>query len=178
MTSHSDSFPPLRDETDTELPSKSQRKREMRALQDLGVQLAALSSGQLEKMGLPEALAAALADAQRFAGKHEALRRQMQYVGKLMRAVDPEPIRARLDALRGVAASEIARQHRLERLRDDLLADEKTIDAIVRDFPHTSIQHVRTLRRNAIKEREQQKPPRAYRELFRVLRELDDEGKE
>lgn len=178
MTFHPDSFPPPRGETDAELPSKSQRKREMRALQDLGAQLATLSSEQFKKMDLPEALAAALADAQRFAGRREALRRQMQYVGKLMRAVDPEPIRAQLDALRGVAASEIARQHRLERLRDDLLADEKTIEAIVRDFPRANIQHLRTLRRNAIKEREQQKPPRACRELFRALRELDDEGKD
>jgi len=82
-------------------PSKSQKKREMLALQELGTQLAKLSPEQLRKMDLPADLAAALADAQRFANKRGALRRQLQYVGKLMRGVDAEPIRAQLEALRG-----------------------------------------------------------------------------
>jgi ribosome-associated protein len=154
-------------------PSKSRRKREMQALQDLGEQLAALPSGQLDGLALPEALAAALAEARRFAGKREALRRQMQYVGKLMRGVDPAPIRARLDALRGLAADEVARQHRLERLRDELIADEKTAESIARDWPGADIQRLRLLRRKALKERERQAPPKAYREIFKTLRELD-----
>lgn len=149
----------------------------MQALQDLGAELAALPSGQLKKIPLPEALALAIAEARRFAGKHEALRRQMQYVGKLMRGVDPEPIRTRLDALRGLAVGEAARQHRLERLRDDLLADEKVVERIANDWPQADIQRLRLLRRNALKEREQQRPPKAYREIFRVLRDInDDEG--
>ncbi|MDR0717564.1 MAG: DUF615 domain-containing protein [Azoarcus sp.] len=154
-------------------PSKSRRKREMHALQELGARLVALPAEQLKKMPLPEALSGAVAEARRLTRKDEALRRQMQYIGKLMRGIDPEPLRARLDALRGPAAAEIARQHRLERLRDDLLADEKTITEIVRDWPRTDVQQLRALRRNALKEREQQRPPRAYREIFRFLRELD-----
>lgn len=172
MVSPSD-LPLISPGEDADPPSKSHRKREMQALQELGARLVALPSGQLEKMPLPENLRAAIADARRFSGKHEALRRQMQYVGKLMRNVDPEPIRARLDTLRDQSAGEIARQHRLERLRDELLADEKTIEDIVRDWPEADIQQLRNLRRNALKEREQQKPPRAYREIFRILRELD-----
>jgi ribosome-associated protein len=185
MTLHSDSFPQAHPDDESGLPSKSSRKRAMHALQELGAQLVALSSEQLKKMPLSDTLFSAIAEAQRFTRKDEALRRQMQYVGKLMRNVDPEPIQARLDALRGLSASEIARQHRLEQLRDALLADEKTIERIVRDWPGVDIQHLRTLRRNALKEREQQRPPRAYREIFRVLRELDtdtasagDEGSE
>ncbi|HRQ36091.1 MAG TPA: DUF615 domain-containing protein, partial [Chiayiivirga sp.] len=73
----------------------------------------------------------------------------------------------------GVSRAETARQHRLERLRSDLLEDEKILGNIARDWPGADLQHLRVLRRNALKEREQGKPPRAYRELFRVLRDLD-----
>ncbi|MDR2091866.1 MAG: DUF615 domain-containing protein [Azoarcus sp.] len=168
------SFPPAHPDDDTDAPpSKTRRKQEMQALQDLGKQLTALPPEQLKSLSLPDVLAIAIADARRFAGKREALRRQMQYIGKLMRGVDPEPIRARLDALRGLAADDIARQHRLEHLRDELIADEKTIERIARDWPGADIQRLRALRRNALKEREQHLPPKAYREIFRVLRELD-----
>jgi ribosome-associated protein len=105
--------------------------------------------------------------------KHEARRRQMQYVGKLMRNVDPEPIIAQLDVFNGVSKAEIARQHRLEKLRVDLLEDEKTLQAIGELWPEADFQQLRTLRRNALKERELNKPPRAFREIFRVLRDLD-----
>ncbi|MDR2881680.1 MAG: DUF615 domain-containing protein [Azoarcus sp.] len=155
-----------------EPPSKTRRKREMQNLQDLGAQLVALAPAQLKKFPVPGELLAAIAEAQRFTRKDEALRRQMQYIGKLMRGIDPEPIRARLAVLRGESASEIARQHRLERLREELLADERTVETIVREWPGADIQRLRVLRRNALKEREQQRPPRAYREIFRVLREL------
>lgn len=144
----------------------------MLALQALGSELEALSKDQLKKMQLPDNLAAAIADAQRFAGKHEALRRQRQYVGKLMRSIDPEPIRAQLDALRNQSAQEVARTRRLETLRDEFMANEKAISRILETFPAADIQQLRTLRRNAIKEQSQQKPPRAYREIFRVLRAL------
>ncbi|MCL2160854.1 MAG: DUF615 domain-containing protein [Betaproteobacteria bacterium] len=166
--------PPHSSDNDvSEPPSKSRRKREMHSLQDLGAQLLALTPGQLEKIPLPEELLAAINEARRFTRKDEALRRQMQYIGKLMRRVDPEPIRARLATLRDQSASEIARQRRLERLRDELLADEKTVESIAREWPGVDIQRLRALRRNALKEREQQRPPRAYREIFRVLRELE-----
>ncbi len=154
-------------------PSKSQRKREMHALQDLGEQLVALSVERLRKVPMPEELFDAVRDAQRFTA-HGARRRQMQYIGKLMRNIDPEPIQAQLDAFNGVSRAETARQHRLEKLRTDLLEDEKVIGTVAETWPHADLQHLRTLRRNALKEREQNKPPRAFRELFRVLRELDE----
>jgi len=167
-----DPLPPLQDDV-AEPPSKSRRKREMQDLQDLGAQLLALSPGQLAKFPVSGELLAAIAEARRFTRRDEALRRQMQYIGKLMRGVDPEPIRARLAMLRGESASEIARLHRLERLRDELLADEQTVEKIVHEWPGADIQRLRTLRRNALKEREQQRPPRAYREIFKVLRDLE-----
>lgn len=163
---------PQADEESYRGPSKSSRKREMLALQGLGEQLVALSGDRLARVPMPDDLRDAVRDAQRFT-KHEARRRQMQYIGKLMRHVDATPIKACLDAFNGVSRAETARQHRLERLRSDLLEDEKILGSIARDWPGADLQHLRVLRRNALKEREQGKPPRAYRELFRVLRDLD-----
>ena len=144
----------------------------MSALQDLGEQLVALSVERLKKIELPESLRDAVREAQRIPG-HEARRRQLQYIGKLMRSVDPAPIRAVLDEINGVSAAATARLHRLERSRSRLLADEAVLGDIAREFPAADLQRLRQLRRNALKEQELGKPPRAYREIFRVLRELD-----
>ncbi len=161
------------DDEIVEPPSKSSRKRAMHALQDIGERLVQLSPERLRKVPMPEELYDAVRDAQRFT-KHEARRRQLQYIGKLMRGIDPTPIQAQLDAFEGGSATETARQHRLERLRADFLEDEKVIAAIAEASPGADLQHLRVLRRNALKEREHNKPPKAYRELFRALRELDE----
>ncbi|GLT23814.1 hypothetical protein GCM10007933_32850 [Zoogloea oryzae] len=158
-------------------PSKSQLKRDSAALQDLGRELAELGKERLAKVPIDEDLRDAVKDYQRFTA-HEAKRRQLQYIGKLMRSVDPEPIRAALDAFKGVSAVETAKMHRLENLRTKLLEDEKTLHGIAEAHPGVDLQQLRVLRRNAIKEKEQNKPPRAYRELFRVLRELEEGGVE
>jgi ribosome-associated protein len=152
-------------------PSKSQRKRESTALQDLGAELVELSTDRLKKIEMPENLREALRDAQRITS-HGAKRRQMQLIGKIMRSVEVEPLQAALDEVKGISAAATARQHKLERLRADLLANEAAFGELARDYPGADIQRLRQLRRNAIKETEQQKPPRAYRELFRELREL------
>ncbi|AKU10797.1 protein AZOSEA05410 [Azoarcus sp. CIB] len=169
---HHDEMLPDDDSGVPEPPSKSQRKRDMHALQDLGEQLVALSLDQLKKVPMSESLADAVREAKRTTS-HEGRRRQMQYVGKLMRNVDPAPIQAQLDVFNGISKAEIARQHRLERLRVDLLEDEKTLQAIGELWPEADFQQLRTLRRNALKERELNKPPRAFREIFRILRDLD-----
>ncbi|KAI5916941.1 ribosome biogenesis factor YjgA [Thauera sp. 2A1] len=171
---HSDSRRRHSDPADEapEPPSKSSLKREMHALQDLGEQLVALSPERLKKVPLPESLYEAIRDAQRF--KMEARRRQMQYIGKLMRNIDPGPIQAQLDIFNGNSAAEVAKMHRLERLRNELLEDEKAIGAIADAWPDADLQYLRTLRRNALKEREAGKPPKAFREIFRVLRELEE----
>jgi ribosome-associated protein len=159
------------DEERPEPPSKSQIKREMQALQDLGEQLVALGKDSLAKVDLSDDLRSAVRDAQRFT-KHEARRRQLQYIGRLMRNVDPAPIQAALDEINGVSAAATARQHALERLRTRLLEDEAVLGEIARGHPGADLQHLRQLRRNALKERADNKPPRAFRELFRILREL------
>lgn len=179
MVSHADSprsHGPHDDDAEFEPPSKSSRKRAMQALQDLGAELVALPPTRLRKVPLPESLFVAIRDAQRLTRRDEALRRQMQYIGKLMRSVDPEPIQAQLELFRGLSSAEVARQHRLEKLRSDLIEDEKVIEYIVETWPEVDLQHLRTLRRNALKEREQNKPPKAFREIFKVLRDLDRAG--
>ena len=154
-------------------PSKSELKRASKALQDLGAELVELGKERLAKVPIDEDLRDAVKDYQRFTA-HEAKRRQLQYIGKLMRNVDPEPIRAALDAFKGVSAVETAKMHRLENLRTQLLEDEKVLHTIAETYPGADLQQLRVLRRNALKEKEQNKPPRAYRELFRVLREIDE----
>jgi len=153
-------------------PSKSQLKREMTALQELGAELVGLSRERLAKIEMPERLREALLDAQRFT-RHEAKRRQMQYIGKIMRDVDPAPLRAAMDEVKGVSAAATLRQHRLERLRTRLMEDDAVFAEVARDYPHADMQHLRQLRRNAVKEAQEGKPPRAFRELFRELRALE-----
>jgi ribosome-associated protein len=143
----------------------------MHELQDLGERLARLSPERLAKVDLPETLRQAIEEGQRIT-KHEARRRQMQYIGRLMRDVDPAPLRETLAALEGKSHAETARLHRVERLRDRLLADEAVLTEIGRDHPGADLQRLRQLRRNALNEQEQGRPPRAFRELFRELRDL------
>ncbi len=162
------------DEKIDERPSKSQKKRDMHALQDMGAALVALPPMRLARIEMPEALRSAVAEAQRLK-THEARRRQLQYIGRLMRDADPAPIRAALDALAGANAEENARQHRIERLRERLLEDESVLTEIGAAHPGADLTRLRQLRRNALKEQAEQRPPRAFRELFRMLRELDHE---
>jgi len=157
---------------DLEPLSKTRKKQQMEALQDLGEELAGLPADSVKRLDIPEHLRDALLEAQRITS-HGARRRQLQYVGKLMRDIDPEPIRAALAALRGESAAEVARMHRLERLRTRLLDDEKTLAEIATAYPGADLQHLRALRRSALKEQEAQKPPRSFRALFQTLKALD-----
>src|SRR5512146_897371 len=135
---------------DGERPSKSEKKRAMTALQELGEALVARPADRLARIDMPDALRLAVQDARRFT-QHEARRRQMQYIGRLMRDTDPAPIRAALDEVRGVSAEANARQHRLEGLRVRLLEDEQTLGEIATAHPGADLQHLRQLRRNALK---------------------------
>jgi ribosome-associated protein len=157
---------------DQEIVSKTRRKREMHELQALGAALARLSEPQLESIELPEELREALLEAKRITS-HEAKRRQMQYVGRLMRGLDPEPIRARLGEIEGSSARATAHHRRLESWRERLLADDEALTEFAADHPGTNLQALRTLIRNARKESGAGKPPRAYRELFRALKEIE-----
>jgi ribosome-associated protein len=152
--------------------SKTRRKREMLELQGLGAALVALPEAQLARMALAPELLQAVLEAKRI-NSHEARRRQLQYIGRLMREVDPEPIRAELAAIRGGSARAAAAHRRLETWRERLLEDDQALTAFAAAHPRSDLQEMRALIRNARKEQKEGKPPRAYRELFRMLKTLD-----
>lgn len=152
--------------------SRSQVKREMLALQELGERLVALSRDELQRMGLEQDLVDAVAEAGTLR-THEAKRRQMQYIGTLMRTVDPDPIRKRLEEISQTARQATDRFHRLEELRDRLVAGESgVLDELMETCPDLDLQHVRQLARNAARERDKGRPPKSGRALFRYLREV------
>ena len=144
----------------------------MHELQALGVALVKLADAQLEAIAMPEKLRDALREAKRIKS-HEAKRRHLQYIGRLMREVDPAPLRARVAEIEGTSAQATARHRRLEGWRERLLADDEALTAFAAEYPGGDIQALRTLIRNARKEQAGGKPPRAYRELFRVLKEIE-----
>ncbi|MGP8032713.1 MAG: ribosome biogenesis factor YjgA [Steroidobacteraceae bacterium] len=160
------------DDEAAERPSKSARKRAAHAVQDLGEALIALPDGELQALGLPEELLAALREARRISSRAGGAR-QRQYIGKLMRAIDPQPIRAALAARGAVSAAEAARLHRVEQWRERLIADgAAALEDLKRTCP--GIDTLEWTRRVAAAqaERERAAATGAGRELFRALRAL------
>ena len=152
-------------------PSKTQRKKEMHALQALGEQLVALAPEQLAELALPERLADAIVEAKRIAG-FEARRRQMQFIGRLMRDVDAAPIAERIAGLTSAARAANAHHRQAEDWRERLLADEGAVTELARAHAGLDLQQLRVLIRNARKEQAQGRPPHAARALFRMLRSV------
>ena len=154
-------------------PSKTRRKKDMHALQDVGEALVALSADRLEAIDIPDSLREAVVEAKRM-NKHEARRRQMQYIGRLMRDIDPGPIRAKLDEWQGRSSAATATLHRIERWRDRLIEDEASFTAFADAYPGTDLQPLRACVREARKEHETQRPARHYRELFKLIRAAEE----
>jgi ribosome-associated protein len=158
---------------EAEFVSRTKKKQQVEELQKLGAALVDLPAVQLDALGLPALLLAAVREAQRITS-HGARRRQMQYIGKLMRKVDPEPVRAALAMIAGQSALARAQQRRLEGWRERLIGDDLALTAFAGEHPGADLQELRTLIRNARKEIAEGKPPRAQRELFRLLRNFTD----
>ena len=154
-------------------PSKTQRKRTVHALQELGEALVALNDEQLARIALPEPLRDAVMAAQHIT-RFEAKRRQLQYIGKLMRGIEPEPIRAALDMAHARTRAEAAAHRHIEAWRERLLSDSDALDALRAEFPETDIRRLRALARAALRERAEGRPPRAFRELYQALRALTE----
>jgi ribosome-associated protein len=152
-------------------PSKTRRKKQMQELQALGAELCALSPGELDAMDLPERLRDAVLDARGMTG-HEARRRQLQFIGKLMRSVDAEPIRSRIAALKSVSREEVAQFHVIEAWRARLLAEPAALAEFLDRHPGADAQRLRVLIRGAGEERAVGRPPRSFRLLFQALREI------
>ena len=158
---------------EAEFVSRTKKKQQVEELQKLGAALVELAPAQLAALPLPADLMGAVRDARRITS-HEARRRQLQYIGKLMRKTDPEPVRAALAEVAGRSAAARARQKRLEHWRERLIGDDDALTALAAEHPGADLQALRALIRNARKEIAESRPPRAQRELFRLIRETLD----
>ncbi|WP_224652917.1 ribosome biogenesis factor YjgA [Pectobacterium versatile] len=165
--------PDNQDDEDDEIiwVSKSEIKRDAEALKDLGAELVELGKNALEKIPLDDDLRAAVELAQRI--KKEGRRRQLQLIGKMLRARDPEPIQTALDKLNNRHNQQVALFHKLEQLRDRLIEEgDDVVPDILALYPHADRQQLRSLVRNAQKEKATNKPPKSARQIFQYLREL------
>ncbi len=160
-------------EQEYDRPSKSQLKREMTALQKLGEDLVEQPKDRVKRVPMPEDVRDAILECQQIKN-HEGRRRQLQYVGKKMRTLTEEEvaiIQKTIDSWRGASKSETAAMHALERRREKLLANDAALTDIMADYPSIDVQQLRALIRNARKEQAEQKPPKAYREIFQILKQ-------
>lgn len=161
-------------EQEYERPSKSELKRQMDELQKLGAQLVAEPRDRVKRVPMPEDVKDAILMCQTITN-HEGRRRQLQFVGKKMRTLTDEEvavIQRTIDSWKGASKAETAALHALERRREKLLTDDKALTTLLEEHPELDVQHLRTLIRNARKEQAESKPPKAYRELFQILKDL------
>lgn len=157
-----------------EYVSKSQLKRDSLALQDLGKRLTALSDELLARIPLDAQLLEAIALAKRIRNKRSALKRHYQYIGKLLRARDPEPIRAALDEIDHEGRDSIRRHHRAEHWRDRIVEEgNAAIDALLDEAAAADRQKLRQLWRNHQKApddaKRSQQARLIYKEVFQAL---------
>jgi len=152
--------------------SKSERKREMTALQDMGERLLELSNEQVRKIAIPRELEEALLLA-RTLKSHGARRRQMQYIGVLMRKIDFEPIQTAIDEIDRGQKRKAHEFRQIEQIRDSLLeGSDAVFEEITGRFPDADIQKIRQLVRSSRKEKKEGRPPKQSRLLFKYLREI------
>lgn len=150
--------------------SKSEIKRDAEQLKQLGEKLTQLTAPNLGKIPLPENILEAVQLAQRL--QKEARRRQLQYIGKLLRNTEVEPIQEALDKLENKHQQQQALFHKLEQWRDDLVSrGDQALDQLLTDYPKLDRQQLRHLVRSAQKEQAQNKPPKAYREIYQILKQ-------
>lgn len=160
------------DDNGDEGPSKSELKRQVRELQDLGDELVALPPTELDALDLPDDVRDAVIEGRRITA-HGARVRHRLYIGKLLRRIDVEPIRNALASRADVDRQRIRREHVIEQWRERLLADEPAAwTELGSRIPAAELQPLRSLVRQARAERDATRPPAAARQLFRRLREL------
>ena len=151
--------------------SKSEIKRDAEDLKQLGEKLVNLTKANLTKVPLDDSLKDAIELAQRL--QKEARRRQLQYIGKLLRSIDAEPIREALEKIENKHNQQQAMLHKLEILRDELVAKgDAALTDLLNERPSADRQQLRNLIRAAQKEKEQNKLSKAYREIYQILKTL------
>jgi ribosome-associated protein len=155
--------------------SKTQRKRELQELKRLGEVLLDFSDDSLRQLMLPEVLLDALRTARKI-HSNSARKRQLQYIGKLLKEIDITPVRQAIENRERQHDMHSREFHLLESLREQLLTDsEDALPAVLAHFPHADRQHLRKLASQSRRERDTGQPPRAYRLLFRYLRDLQQQ---
>lgn len=170
----------LQDENQEVAKSKSQIKREMTALQDLGTALVKLSDKELARIPMPERLADQVALA-RGIKSHSGLRRQLQFIGKLMRQIEVEPIQAAYDEVINGQQHNKRQFQQLENVRQQLIDEgDQALSIVLEKHPQADRQHLRQLIRLAQKEQQTKTSPKpqhkgAGKKLFSYLRELYDD---
>jgi len=164
------------DQDDQYAISKSQRKRDLQDLKKLGQALLDFSDDALRQLLLPDVLLDALTTARRI-HSNSARKRQMQYIGKLLKDIDTAPVRQAIEDRERQHGTHSREFHLLETLRDQLIADgDDALPGVLAHFPHADRQHLRKLARQARMENDARHPPRASRLLFRYLRDLQQDG--
>lgn len=159
-------------EQDEEFISKSQIKKEMHELQALGRKIVAMSKAQRAKLPLDDDMKDALVLADKIKNKHEAAKRHMQYIGKLLREADLEAIHLAMDALANKHQQETIKFQQLEQLRDQLIAgNNDDAEALLAESPNMERQKLKQLIRQAAKEVKAEKPGKSYRDLFQYIKE-------
>src|SRR5690606_3690998 len=148
----------------------SERKRRANRLQSLGQRLAEMRLDDLAALELPDALIRAIADYQRFPSR-EAKRRQLQYIGRVMREVDIEPLQAALERLDGESAEARYAFHQLERWRERLLIEPQALTELIAEHPEIDVQQLRHHIQQVHKARDEERQRSASRALFRFLRD-------
>lgn len=162
------------EESEEQRLSKSARKREAASLQELGVRLSTLPDQEIKALGLPENLFVALRDLRRLPS-HGAQVRQRQYIGKLMRGIDPEPVLAKLAERKLRHDVEIRHFQQIEKWRDRLLSEpQMALDELLEEFPQADRAALEKLLEKTERERLEQRSPAGARELFAFLRQLHD----
>jgi len=155
--------------------SKSQRKRDMDELKKLGIELLEFSDDALRQLIMSDVLLEALRTARRITS-NSARKRQMQYIGKLLKDVDAAPLHEAVAVRNHQHATHTREFHQIEVLRDKLIRDgDNALPEVLALFPRCDRQYLRKLLRQARNEPETKQPPRASRLLFRYLRELQEE---
>ncbi len=168
-----DDVPDNDEEEDEEIiwVSKSEIKRDAEELKRLGAELVDLGKNSLDKIPLDERLRTEVELAQRI--KKEGRRRQLQLIDKLLRSIDVEPIRVALDKLNNRHNQQVALFHKLEMLRDRLIEQgDEAMGDVIALYPDADRQQLRSMIRNAQKEKAGSKPPKSARQIFQYLREL------
>lgn len=163
----------MTDTEDENSISKSQKKRDMLALQDIGEELVALSSEAINKLDLPDNLRIAVVDAKKIPkSKYGGMKRQMQYIGRLMRQIDPLPIIGQLNSLKAPNKKDTALHHLAERWRERVLTDETAINAFANEFPDADRALLSKHIQGAKDDKAKNKPPKNYRLLYSQIHTL------